>query len=140
MFTSVYGLLDPPAVSVVAAVPQLVPELILALHQALPGPEGDGLHGLRQPRAEADLLGREAGQGETDVRETCLASRLVGLQAHLGQGVGGAAQESDGPAGGGDQVRLAGKYQQYVLVARKADGMSVKLAKYPIIWPHCVLF
>ena len=33
--TPVDGLLDAPAVPVVAAVPQLVPELVLALHQAL---------------------------------------------------------------------------------------------------------
>ena len=73
-------MLDPTAVSVVAAVPQLVPELILALHQTLPGPEGHRLRGLRQPGAEADLLGCEAGQGETDIRQTGLTSRLVSLQ------------------------------------------------------------
>ena len=56
-FTSVYGLLDSPAVSVVTAVPQFVPELVLALHQTLPGPEGHGLHGFREPRAEVDLPG-----------------------------------------------------------------------------------
>ena len=33
--TPIDGLLDAPAVPVVAAVPQLVPELVLALHQAL---------------------------------------------------------------------------------------------------------
>ena len=55
--TSVNGLLYSPAVSVVRAVPQLVPELILALHQPLPGTEGHGLHGLREPRAEVDLPG-----------------------------------------------------------------------------------
>ena len=96
--TSVYSLLDPPAVSVVAAVPQFVPELILALHQALSGAEGDRLHGLRQPRAEADLLGCEAGEGETDIRQAGLTGRLVSLQT-LGQRVGGTAQQSDGPAG-----------------------------------------
>ena len=57
LFTSVNGLLDPPAISVVAAVPKFVPELILALHQTLPGPEGHGLHGFREPRAEVDLPG-----------------------------------------------------------------------------------
>ena len=33
--TPVDGLLDAPAVPVVAAVPQLVPELVLALHKTL---------------------------------------------------------------------------------------------------------
>ena len=89
-FTSVNGLLYSPAVSVVRAVPQLVPELVLALHQPLPGPEGHGLHGLRQPRAEADLLGREAGQGETNIGQVPGLVGLVGLQARpdLGQRVG----------------------------------------------------
>ena len=101
-FTSVNGLLYSPAVSVVRAVPQLVPELVLALHQPLPGPEGHRLHGLGQPRAEADLLGREAGEGQADLGQMAgLVSRLVGLQARpdLGQRVGGTAQQSNGPAG-----------------------------------------
>ena len=92
--TSVDSLLDPPVIAVVTAVPQFVPKLILALHQALPGSKGNRLHGLRQPGAEADLLGCEARQGEADIREAGLASRLVRLQSRpdLVQRVGGAAQ------------------------------------------------
>ena len=34
---SLNGLLDPPGLPVVAAVPELVPELVLALHKTLQG-------------------------------------------------------------------------------------------------------
>ena len=46
-YTSIDSLLDPPAVSIVAAVPQLVPELVFALHQPLLRPKRHRLHRLR---------------------------------------------------------------------------------------------
>ena len=92
------GLLDPPGVPVVTAVPQLVPELVLALHQPPGSPEGDGLHCLGEPGAEVDLLGTEAGEGPAHLGEVLLPGRLVGLEAGLGDLVERrAAQQTNGP-------------------------------------------
>ena len=76
--TSIDGLLDSPAVSVVAAVPQLVPELVLALHQPLLRPERHRLHRLRP-------LGAHVPAGQT----VKYAQNLPGQNSAEGTGLAG---------------------------------------------------